>query len=386
MNDHQLGALLRHQIMADLQRGIPSDGRRLQALMGDLCGERQMPLLPALRYLVTSQAFSSAIGQAPPLPTDSRLQLRLQQELDQVFTAAICLRMTAVLRGLLGLPEVESAHGRGAGVLEPSVPDAPSPPVASMPQVGDLRNGWPIEELIREQAGYERAATGGNKGVVAVLSFMAGVLVVGVLGALGWMVQINRQPLQANTSQGTGQLPAETASKPTQQQEPSTTQPPPAPDLGTQQANTDLAIASVQQLYTDISSGNFDGARQLFSPAAADQFDPTFFSQFQQVSVSDLRANDSNGSTVSLTGVVTFVYPDNTTQSESRSFTVDTSTQPALITDSSFGAVLKPRDSGINNNADRRNSALSSLRENLTMPIREQIRRVRMETGAGERR
>ena len=373
MNDHQLGALLRHQIVADLQRGIPTDGRRLQALVGDLCGERHMPLLPALRYLVMSPAFSSAVGQTPPLPADTRLQLRLQQELDQIFTAAICLRMTAVLRGLLGLPEAETAAVNGAGGSQsapvampvpvaapvppqppqipmpavsaavPSVPVAPSQAAASMPQGGDLPAGWPIEEMSREQAGYERAAAGGSRGVVAVLSFMAGVLVVGVLGALGWMVQISRQPLQPNTSPSTTQKPVETTPAPTPAQEPATNQPPPAPDLGTQQANTDLAIASVQQLYTDISSGHLDAARQLFSPAAADQFDPSFFSQFQQVSVSDLRETGRSGSSVTVSGVVTFVYPDNTTQSESRSFTVDTSTQPALITGSSFGAVLKPR-------------------------------------------
>ena len=365
MNDHQLGALLRHQIVADLQRGIPNDGRRLQALVGDLCGERQMPLLPALRYLVMSQAFSSAVGQTPPLPADTRLQLRLQQELDQVFTAAICLRMTAVLHGLLGLPEVDPAAVGGAATMggiqpsagsaavagsapQPPPPPFPMPPGATAdstlpPQVGDRPEGWPMEALIREQAGYERAAAGGSKGVVAVLSFMAGVLVVGVLGALGWMMQVSRQPLQVDTSQGSNQQPVESAPAPTPVQEPATNQPPPAPDLGTQQANTDLAIASVQQLYTDISSGNVDAARQLFSPAAADQFDPTFFSQFQQVSVSDLRETGRSGATVTLSGVVTFVYPDNTTQSESRTFTVDTSSQPALITGSSFGSVLKPR-------------------------------------------
>ena len=362
MNDHQLGALLRHQIGADLQRGIPSDGRRLQALVGDLCGERQLPLLPALRYLVMSQAFSSAVGQTPPLPADTRLQLRLQQELDQIFTAAICLRMTAVLRGLLGLPEAETAAANGAGgpqsapvaVPVPVAAPVPGPgpsqlpgsvlPVsAPMPQAGDLPAGWPIEEMSREQAGYERAAAGGSKGVVAMLSFMAGVLVVGVLGALGWMMQVSRQPLQADTSQGSNQQPVESAPAPTQPQEPATNQPPPAPDLGMQQANTDLAIASVQQLYTDISSGNVDAARQLFSPAAADQFDPTFFSQFQQVSVSDLRETGRSGSSVTVSGVVTFVYPDGSSQSESRSFVVDTATQPALITASGFNQVLKAR-------------------------------------------
>lgn len=349
MNDHQLGAMLRHQILSDLQRGIPTDGRRLQALMGDLCGEGQLPLLPALRYLAMSPGFSSAVGQTPPLPADGRLQLRLEQELEQVFTAAICLRMTAVLRGVLGLPAPEAIPmpqppqppQPQAAPQMPAIPVAPAPLPATPPE-GDVPAGWPIEELIREQAGYERAAAGGSRGVVVVLSFMAGVLVVGVLGALGWMMQISRQPLPQATSQATSAAPAPATPEASEPQQPAASQPPPAPDLGQQESAT-LAIATVQQLYTDISSGNTDAARQLFSADAADQFDPSFFSQFQQVSVSDLRETGRSGSTVTLSGVVTFVYPDNTTQSESRSFSVDTSTQPALITGSSFGGVLKPR-------------------------------------------
>ena len=335
MNDHQLGTRLRHQIVNDLQRGIPSDGRRLQALVGDLCVEHQRPLLPALRYLVMDQAFSSAVGQTPPLPAEPRLQLRLQQELEQVFTAAICLRMAQVVRGLLGLPE-----------LQPNAPAAAKAssrePATPLPE-GEPPTGAPIEALGPRPAGDARAAAGGSKGVIALLSFMAGVLVVGVLGALGWLVQLNRQPMPLGTSQATNQQPAETAPAPTAAREQTTTQAPPPPDLGSQQANADLAMASVQQLYADLSSGNVDAARQLFSPAAADQFDPTFFSQFQKVSVSDLREISRNGSSVTLSGVLTFLYPDNTSQTESRSFTVDTASQPALITSSSFGAVLKPR-------------------------------------------
>jgi hypothetical protein len=46
---------------------------------------------------------------------------------------------------------------------------------------------------------------------------------------------------------------------------------------------------------------------------------------------------------VDLTGLVTFSYPDGTSQVESRSFRVDTATDPALITASSFLAVVQPR-------------------------------------------
>ena len=105
MNDHQLGAALRRQVLADLERGLSCDGRRLQALVGDYCGDSQGALLPALKYLVMTPACGNALSQQPPLPADGRLLLRLQQELNPVFTPAICARMEAVLRGLLGLAE-----------------------------------------------------------------------------------------------------------------------------------------------------------------------------------------------------------------------------------------------------------------------------------------
>ena len=343
MNDHQLGASLRNQILADLQRGIPSDGRRLQALAGDLCGERQLPLLPAVRYLVMSQAFASAVGQPQPLPADPRLQLRLQQELEQVFTTAICQRMTAVLQGLLALPSVEQTP---ASPQMPSPPQPPAPPEAPpelspMPAVPVVPPALEEFELLRDPRSYSSSTGSASRGVVAVLSFMAGVLVVGVLAGLVWLWQLSSRQQQAlpqgDTTTGTESAPRVPVS-------PAPAQPPPAPELEQpQQVNPDLAIASVQQLYTDISNGNYDAARQLFSPAASDQFDPTFFGQFQQVSVSDLRETSRSGTSVTLSGVVTYVYPDGTSQTESRSFSVDTATQPALITASSFGSVLKPK-------------------------------------------
>lgn len=346
MNDHQLGASLRNQILADLQRGIPSDGRRLQALAGDLCGERQLPLLPAVRYLVMSQAFASAVGQPQPLLADPRLQLRLQQELEQVFTTAICQRMTDVLQGLLALPSVEQTP---ASPQMPSPPQPPAPPEAppvpppmpAVPVVPMVPAALEEFELLRDPRSYGSSTGSASRGVVAVLSFMAGVLVVGVLAGLVWLWQLSSRQQQAlpqgDTTTGTESAPRVPVS-------PAPAQPPPAPELEQpQQVNPDLAIASVQQLYTDISNGNYDAARQLFSPAASDQFDPTFFGQFQQVSVSDLRETGRSGTSVTLSGVVTYVYPDGTSQTESRSFNVDTATQPALITASSFGSVLKPK-------------------------------------------
>ena len=49
------------------------------------------------------------------------------------------------------------------------------------------------------------------------------------------------------------------------------------------------------------------------------------------------------GSSLILEGVVTFVLPDGYLQSEKRSFCVDTSSEPPLITASEFGRVITPR-------------------------------------------
>lgn len=307
MSDYDLGVQLRRQILLDLERGLSTDGRRLQALLGDFCADRQAVLLPALKYLVLSAGFSNAVAQQPPLPADGRLQLRLQQELDQVFAAAICGRMDAVLRGLLGLPADSSA----ASIPEPSAPiTAESPP---------------------------HEPSGNNGGLVALLGFIAGVLVVGVGGGLAWLWLQNGQP--ASTPQQSEQAASREPSQPAV--DPVTSTAPSPPDLSG--ADLSRATASVQQLYDDLSLGNLQGARQRFSGTAADQFDPAFFRQFQRVSVDNLQETGRDGATIHLQGVVTFVYPDGTSQSESRSFTVDTSTDPALITASSFIQVLQGR-------------------------------------------
>jgi hypothetical protein len=103
-------------------------------------------------------------------------------------------------------------------------------------------------------------------------------------------------------------------------------------------------MAPVQQLYSALSNRNVEAARQLLAGGAADQFDPRFFEQFERVSVADLRETSRTGSTVNLEGVVTFLYPDGSTQSETRSFSVDTDAVPAVISASGFIQVVKPRN------------------------------------------
>lgn len=303
MNDYQLGVKLRRQILADFERGISSDVRRYQALLSDFCGDNELLLLPALKHLVQTAAFQEAVAERPPLPSETQLNLRLQQELDALFAPALCLRMAEVLRGLLGLAPDGQA-------IPSDLPDEPTAVVDT-----------PVHS---------------NSGVVAVLSFIAGVLVVGVVGALTWLVLLNR-----SMTPSTATAPA-LVSEP----EPTQTEPEPAtsePKLDPAQLQLNQAIETVRQLYDDISLGNTAAAKQLFSAQAADQFDPAFFSQFQRVAVDNLQEISRDGSKVTLQGVVTFVYPDGTSQAESRSFTVDTASQPGLITASSFDQVVSPR-------------------------------------------
>ncbi|MEY2643766.1 MAG: hypothetical protein RLZZ611_415 [Cyanobacteriota bacterium] len=344
MNDHQLGTRLRQQILSDLERGLGSDGRRLQALMGDFCGDEQLPLLPALRYLVLSPGFNNALAQQPPLAADGRLQLRLQQELEQVFTQAICKRMGAVLSGLLGLPEpamLTNKHQAAQPVLVAPVTAATQPAAAfSSTPSASTSAAEPLEQP--PSAGHQRSGGNNGSGLAALLGAMIGMLMAAVVGGVTWLVLLNRepQPISNSPTSPTVESPAAETTIPVK--EPAPSQPPPAPDLS-QQVSADQAIASVQQLYANLSSGNIDAARQLFSPAAADQFDPGFFSQFREVRVSDLRETGRSGSSVSLEGVVTFVYPDGSSQVESRTFTVENTGQTPLITGSSFGAVIKAR-------------------------------------------
>ena len=332
MTDHQLGAALKAQVLNDRQRGLAADGRRLQAVAGDLCGADQAGLLPAVRYLVMSAAFASAAGQAEPL-ADPRLHSRLMQELQQVFTPAICARMEDVRRGLLSLPSQAAAM--------PVPPQSP----ASAPSPAQTAVSLPAVSAAADPP--EAAAAGsssGSGGLVAVLSFLTGGLLVALVGAVVLVHQSRLPPVEVSA-------PAASLPSPEPELPPSELIPPAEPSLpdaaestaAWDQAMADQALASLQGLYAALSSKNFSEARQYFGGAAADQFDPAFFEQFERVSVANLQATKGVGSSLNLQGIVTFVYPDGSTQIENRSFTVDTSTSPALITDSEFGGVLKAR-------------------------------------------
>lgn len=328
MNDHQLGAALRQQVLSDLQRGRGAEGRRLQAVAGDLCGEGQSNLLPALRHLVMSAAFASAATQNPPL-SDARLKPRLMQEVEDVFTPAICRRMESVVGGLLDLP------AKGA-----SAPAAPRPESFPVP-VSAAVTPVPEPTLATAQA-PSPASRSGSSVLLSFLAFLTGGLAVALVGAV---VLLRYSPGDSvkNPSATRPSTPPPPLAQPTKPPEEPSLPTPDPPTTPRPSADTDLAIASIRGLYGALNTRAYDQARQFFAGAAGDQFDPAFFNQFERVSVEDLRETAQEGSSVTLQGLVTFVYPDGTFQTESRSFTVDTATSPALITASEFGGVIKAR-------------------------------------------
>lgn len=106
----------------------------------------------------------------------------------------------------------------------------------------------------------------------------------------------------------------------------------------------DLAISTVSRWVQALSDGNTTKARSLMTDGAATLYDPDFFSQFERVTVSDLQASSTSGSYVNLNGVMTFIYPDGSTQRETRTFTVNVLSQSQpVVTATEFVAVIKPR-------------------------------------------
>ena len=253
----------------------------------------QQDLLPALSFLLRSRALSSALAQ-PIGSDDGRIAARLLAEVQAQYSPAICQRLQGVIQGLVGTPQQATA----AAVANLSPPAVTTVVTSS---------------------------GGGSAWVVALLCFVIGIVGSGLALVL-W--------LQQQSGQSTSGSAPPTALPPT---------PAPAPSvpLGTDAINA--AVTSIQELYAALSAKDYTSAASHYGPIAADQFDPIFFNQFERVTVADLRQTSSTGSMLNFEGVVTFVYRNGNVQTETRYFTVDTRTTPALITSSEFGRVLQAR-------------------------------------------
>lgn len=308
MTDHSLGRTLRAAIEQERRsrRSWP-DPCRLETVLLPLLPSDQQDLRPALIFLLRSRALDSALGQAGG-GGDQRLVGRLMQEVQGQFSPSLCQRLQPLIEGLLGIPPT----------APPTMSAPPSAPFAVV-----------------------NAGGGGIHSLLALLGFLIGSLVGGLLLLLWLQRERMESPDLATAPLISPASPSRTAHPP------ASFVPAAAPEAdgvtGAARGDLDRAVVSVQQLYAELSAKNFAAASSLYGPVAADQFDADFFNQFERVSVADLHQTSRAGSSVNLEGVVTFVYANGAIQTETRSFSVDTSSTPARITASEFGRVLKSR-------------------------------------------
>lgn len=103
------------------------------------------------------------------------------------------------------------------------------------------------------------------------------------------------------------------------------------------------ARALIENLYQALSAKDWAAAATAYTPAMQAQFDPSFFAQFERVTVDDLRLVEQTPDRLEFIGRNTYVYPNGDTQEEERSYTVVWSGGGPLIADSRFLRVTKPR-------------------------------------------
>ncbi len=357
MQLHGIGQQLRAVVLRDQQLGRGLDPRRLQAVIADLCADGAADLIAPLRHLVLSEAFARAASTEPPL-ADGRQLTHLRSELAPIFAAPLCQRLEPVLEGLLALPESSRAVSAPAAQAPPGLGNpgqADASTVSGQVAAGQSASSQaPAGQGLG--AGTAPQGSGCRNALVVLLAGLSGALAIALVGvALLLWQRLSSQPAAgggtsppavANTSAVPAPAPLPAASGGPSQ--PATSVESPATETNPVSAGDsglplDRAVASIQALYGALSAKQFSRAEGLFGAAAADQFTPSFFRQFERVSVQELRSTSQVGSTLNLEGVVTFVWPDGSLQRETRSFSVDTGSTPALITGSEFGQVLSPR-------------------------------------------
>lgn len=314
MNAHQIGIQLRAQVLRDHQHQQRVNVQRLQALIADLCSDSHQELVPPLRHLVQTTCFAAAAAVDPPL-TDGRHLHLLRSELNQVFAPTLCVRMQPLLEGLMGMAET-----------------APGAQSTGIPR-----------RSVSAQATSKKASVLANPSVNGVLAFLI-VVLLGSLVVVGLAI-MKRQSLLAPSSENTtttveppiSAAPAAPGEL-SDQQETST-----APPGESSTSQEQRAVAVINELYDTLSAKEFEKSKDLYGAGAADQFGPGFFVQFKRVTAQNLRVTSATKSMVNLEGEVIFYWPDGSYQSETRSFSVNTMSQPALITASEFRNVIRPR-------------------------------------------
>lgn len=108
----------------------------------------------------------------------------------------------------------------------------------------------------------------------------------------------------------------------------------------------DAAQSTIVSLYGAVSSQSWDAAYDVLGGSLAQQFDPDFFQQFQQVTVDNLQITNQTEDTVELLGQNTYLYRDGSRQREERTFTVQLIEGQPRIVDSDFVRVIETRGNG----------------------------------------
>lgn len=106
----------------------------------------------------------------------------------------------------------------------------------------------------------------------------------------------------------------------------------------------ELAQDTVDTFYRYVSNKDWDAAHSLFGGKLAQQFEPSFYRQFQRMTVENLRVIDESAEHVNLIGQNTYVYPDESIQQEERTYRVQMIDSHPYITESSFIQVIKARN------------------------------------------
>ncbi|MEB3361053.1 MAG: hypothetical protein VKI42_02885 [Synechococcaceae cyanobacterium] len=352
MTPYQLGQALRDQVLLQRQRTGRVQGPRLEAVIRDLCAEEHQDFRAPLCCLVTSAAFVSAVQRDLGLAAPALLNA-WNEELRQIYASGLCQRLQPVLAGLLNLqPPADAPPAplhRSDALPQAPVPSpawdhspAPSPATAATAGLRGRATGRP---------------TGANTLLITLLAFLGGVLLPLALAfALG--IGIGRKPsptpAAAVVDRGfpdprsrPGPSPGPAAANAPQVPAPSSVnaseEPTLSPETTTATEDTaaqQRAITSVQKLYAALAAKDYDRARGYFSAGVADQFEPGSLEAYEQISIQDLRVIGQSGTTLELEGVVSLVQSDGSRHMETRSFSVDVSSDPALITASAFGHVL----------------------------------------------
>ncbi|MFM2314372.1 MAG: hypothetical protein RLZZ04_3648, partial [Cyanobacteriota bacterium] len=105
--------------------------------------------------------------------------------------------------------------------------------------------------------------------------------------------------------------------------------------------NESESIALIVRLYDLLSQKSFAETESLYSSQLTNQFNSNFFSQFQRVTVENLRIISKNQNLINFIGQNTYIWLDGSTQTESRSYTVENLGGELKITDSQFIKVIK---------------------------------------------